>query len=178
MPNRYIAFDVETPNFQNDRMSAIGITIVEDGAIRESFYSLVDPEAHFDRFNIQLTGITPQMVETAPNFAQLWQRIEPIMASGILLAHNARFDMGVLSKCLKAYSILWKPSALYACTCTMARKCYPTFPNHKLNTMCDCLGIDLSHHRADSDSNACAALLLDYIAHGVHPEDYIKTYYF
>ena len=30
---RYIAFDVETPNRYNDRMSAIGITVVEDGRI-------------------------------------------------------------------------------------------------------------------------------------------------
>ena len=28
MPERYIAFDVETPNYANDRMSAIGITVV------------------------------------------------------------------------------------------------------------------------------------------------------
>ena len=32
MDGRYIAFDVETPNFANDRMSAIGLTEVEDGA--------------------------------------------------------------------------------------------------------------------------------------------------
>ena len=44
---RYIAFDVETPNRLNHRMSAIGITAVEDGAIREEFYSLVDPETDF-----------------------------------------------------------------------------------------------------------------------------------
>ena len=28
MINRYIAFDVETPNYDNDRISAIGITVV------------------------------------------------------------------------------------------------------------------------------------------------------
>ena len=30
---RYIAFDVETPNARNDRISAIGVTVIEDGAI-------------------------------------------------------------------------------------------------------------------------------------------------
>ena len=34
---RYIAFDVETPNRYNDRISAIGIAVVEDGEIVHSF---------------------------------------------------------------------------------------------------------------------------------------------
>ena len=34
---RYIAFDVETPNRYNNRMSAIGIAVVEDGRIQDSF---------------------------------------------------------------------------------------------------------------------------------------------
>ena len=32
LPRRYIAFDVETPNRNSDRMSAIGLAEVEDGA--------------------------------------------------------------------------------------------------------------------------------------------------
>ena len=53
--DRYIAFDVETPNAANDRMSAIGITVIDAGSITDEFYSLVDPETHLDRFNIALT---------------------------------------------------------------------------------------------------------------------------
>lgn len=51
MSQRYIAFDVETPNSFNDRMSAIGITVIEDNNIVDTFYSLVNPEAKFDDFN-------------------------------------------------------------------------------------------------------------------------------
>ena len=36
---RYVAFDVETPNRYNNRMSAIGIAVVEDGRIADTFYS-------------------------------------------------------------------------------------------------------------------------------------------
>ena len=45
--NRYIAFDVETPNSANDRMSAIGAAVVEDGRIVETFSTLVNPETAF-----------------------------------------------------------------------------------------------------------------------------------
>ena len=47
---RFIVFDVETPNYQNNRMSAIGITVIENGEIVDDYYSLVDPETHFDYF--------------------------------------------------------------------------------------------------------------------------------
>ena len=52
---RYIAFDVETPNKENTRMSAIGITVIEDGRIVDSFFSYVNPEQPFDSFNVELT---------------------------------------------------------------------------------------------------------------------------
>ncbi|MBP3633371.1 MAG: 3'-5' exonuclease [Oscillospiraceae bacterium] len=176
MPERYIAFDVETPNLRNDRISAIGITVVEDGRIAEEFYSLVDPQTFFSSFNIGLTGITPDMVKGAPTFPELWEQIEATMGSGVLVAHNAKFDMGLLSKCLRAYDILWQTDAPYACTCTMGRRCYPQLADHKLNTMCAYLGISLDHHRADSDSTACARLLIDYMEHGFSPESFIRSY--
>ena len=48
---RFAAFDVETPNRLSNRMSAIGISVIEDGAIVDEYYSLVNPETHFDYFN-------------------------------------------------------------------------------------------------------------------------------
>ena len=107
MASRYIVFDTETPNSRNNRISAIGISVVEDGVITREFATLVNPEAHFDPFNIQLTGITTEAVEAAPTFPALWQELEPLFDSGMLVAHNAPFDMGVLAKCLDAYGIRW-----------------------------------------------------------------------
>lgn len=160
--NKYIVFDVETPNRANDRISAIGITVIEDGRIADSFFSLVNPETCFDYFNTRLTGISAKTVQGAPNFATLWRQIEPIMNSGILVAHNAVFDMGVLKKCLHDYGITWKNSAKYICTVQAGRRILPGM-SHKLNVMCDHYGIALDHHQADSDSSACAEILLRYI---------------
>ena len=97
----YIVFDVETPNRANDRMSAIGISAIKDNKIVANYFSLVDPETHFDYFNTKLTGIDADKVKGAPNFAELWKKIEPIMSKGILVAHNAVFDMSVLRACLR-----------------------------------------------------------------------------
>ena len=121
----YIVFDVETPNRANDRMSAIGITAIKDSKIVANYFSLVDPETHFDYFNTQLTGIDAEKVKGAPNFAELWKKIEPIMSKGILVAHNAVFDMSVLRSCLRSYGITWKPTVEYLCTVQIGRRILP-----------------------------------------------------
>ena len=145
MLDKYVVFDVETPNSFNDRMSAIGIVVVEDGRIVEEFSTLVNPEAKFHSFHMQLTGITPEDVKSAPTFPELWLAIEPLFRDRLCIAHNAPFDMSVLAKCLQHYQISWRESADYACTCQMGRRCCPELPNHKLNTMCNHLGIPLDH---------------------------------
>lgn len=172
---RYIVFDVETPNRYNNRMSAIGISVIEDGRITEEYFSYVNPEAVFDYFNIQLTGISEKTVADAPAFPDLWAEIEPIFSSGILVAHNAVFDLGVLKKCLQDYGIPWKESVRYCCTARMGRVLLPEM-RHRLNDLCDYYGIALDHHKADSDSHACAEILLRYFHSGADERKFIRTY--
>lgn len=171
---RFTVFDVETPNRLSNRMSAIGITVIEDGAIADEFYSLVNPETHFDYFNTKLTGISEETVRNAPVFPELWTRIEPLMSEGLLVAHNAVFDMNVLKKCLCDYGIDWKPYARYICTVQMGRRLLPGM-SHKLNVLCDYYGIPLDHHKADSDSHACAEILLRYLESGADIRQFIRT---
>ena len=175
--SRFIIFDVETPNYRCNRMSAIGITVLEDGVITNEFSSLINPETDFDAFNIRLTGIDEELVRDAPTFPELWPLIEPLMSSGLLVAHNAVFDLGVLKKCLDYYEIDWKPYARYLCTVQMGRRILPGM-SHKLNTLCDYYGIALNHHQAESDSHACAEILLRYLESGADVRQHIRTYSF
>lgn len=172
---RYVVFDVETPNRYNNRMSAIGISVIEDGRITEEYFSYVNPETFFDYFNVRLTGISEQTVADAPAFPELWSEIEPILSSGILVAHNAVFDLGVLKKCLQDYGIQWKESVRYCCTARMGRVLLPDM-RHRLNDLCAYYGIALDHHKADSDSHACAEILLQYFLSGADERKYIRTY--
>ncbi len=171
----YTVFDVETPNRANDRMSAIGITVIGGGKIVDEFYSLVDPETHFDYFNTKLTGISADTVKGAPTFPELWEKIEPYLSDGILTAHNAVFDIGVLKKCLTWYGIEWKKFAKYLCTVKIGRSALPSM-SHSLDVMCKHYGIALDHHQAASDSRACAEILLRYIYAGYDVNSFIRTY--
>ena len=175
-PSRFIVFDVETPNRFNNRMSAIGISVIEDGRILDNYFSYINPETHFDPFNTQLTGIDEETVKDAPTFPELWQDMESLFSSGILAAHNAVFDMRVLKKCLTDYGIPWKRSADYCCTVQIGRRMLPGM-KHSLNVLCDYYGIPLDHHQADSDSQAAARILLRYMQDGADLSQYIRKYW-
>lgn len=156
-------------------MSAIGISVVENGKIVHNFFSYVNPETFFDHFNTVLTGIDERTVASAPSFPELWKNIEPLLSSGILVAHNALFDLGVLKKCLTDYGIVWKNSVAYCCTVQIGRRLLPGM-QYKLNVLCDHYKIPLNHHQADSDSRAAAEILLRYMSTGARIEDYVKQY--
>ena len=47
------------------------IVVINDGRIVEERYDLVDPEARFDVFNVELHGISPDMVRFEKNFLTL-----------------------------------------------------------------------------------------------------------
>jgi DNA polymerase-3 subunit epsilon len=172
----YTVFDVETPNEQNNRMSSIGITLIDDGQITGSFSSLVNPETYFRPFNIALTGILPEEAEAAPSFDALWETIEPFFADRILVAHNAPFDLGVLGRCLRAYCLDFQRSVPYVCTVQMTRKLLPQLPDHRLNTLCAYWEIPLDHHRAESDSYAAAEILLRLMERGADPGRYLRVF--
>ena len=96
------------------------------------------------------------------------------MSSGLLVAHNAVFDMNVLKNCLRDYNIIWKPYVRYTCTVQFGRRMQPGM-SHKLNDVCDRYGICLNHHQANSDSRACAEILLRYLQSGADVRQYIRT---
>ena len=173
----FTVFDVETPNRHNDRMSEIGITLIEDGRITETRGFFIDPETFFDPFNTQLTGIGPDTVRGAPSFPALWPQLAPLFERGLIAAHNAVFDLGVLKNCLRAYGIEWRPYTRYVCTVQMGRRLMPGLP-HRLDADCARYGIALNHHRAADDSRACAELLLRYLEAGAEVRQHIRTFSF
>lgn len=174
---KYIIIDIETPDKANTRISSICIHTLTINTIELSYSSLVNPEIPFDEFNVNLTGITTEMVASAPTFPQVWEEIRPVLDSGIIVGHFAEFDLSVIWSCLKAYGLSWKPSVQYLCTVKIGREVLPSI-RHNLNVMCEYYGIELEHHKAESDSRACGEILLRYIDAGVDVEMFISEFAF
>lgn len=156
-----VFFDVETPNRHNDRMCSIALVVTDDaGNVLGRRSTLVNPEARFEDINMGIHGICQRDVDGAPTFPEVWESLlGPAFARSRVVAHNARFDLSVISKCLEAYGC-GTIDADYACTLTMAKRSGEVdLPNYRLPTVCDRLGIPLAkHHDAMSDTEACMGL--------------------
>ena len=176
LTQRYVAFDLEMPNRFGDRISAIGISVVENGRIVKRYYSLVNPECRFDPYAAELTGINAALVADKPTFPEIWDDIRGYLTNEILVAHSAQGDLHVLSNCLSSYGIEWTPTVRCLCTLAMGNLCYPDLENHRLDTMCESLGITLDHHNAGSDADGSALLLINYMEQGMDPAEHIKVY--
>lgn len=172
---RYCVFDVETPNAQNDRISAIGLVLFDGEKPIHTAEYLVNPEVPFDSYNVKLTGIDAETVKDAPKFPEVWEQIKDLISGSVLVAHNALFDLSVLYKTLLAYQIT-PPDFRYLCTLQLARAALPELGHYKLNDLCRYYHIELDHHKAGSDALACAQILGCLIAGGVQAARNVKQY--
>lgn len=157
----FTAIDFETANYQKHSACSVALTIVRDSQIIDNYYTLLKPDTYFDQRNIRIHGIHERDVVNAPTFAQIWPEIKPLFTQNqLIVAHNLPFDRGVLQGSLDFYR-LEQPHFQTLCTVQSSRKLLYELPNHKLNTVCDSLGITLdNHHHALADSVACANILL------------------
>lgn len=175
MKDKFTIFDVETPNASNDRICSIGITEMVNGEIIESRNIFVNPECSFDPYNVRIHGITEAAVQNAKTFPQIWRDIRQLFVDRVVIAHNACFDLSVLRKTLNAYGIEEQP-LYYIDTVRAARNIYPLLPNHKLDTLCEYLGIPLNHHDSGSDCYATARLFVDMCRRGIDVNSIIYRY--
>lgn len=109
---------------------------------------------------VDIHGIDPEQVESAPTFAQVWEQVAELMAGRTMLAHNASFDKGVLRACLDHYAIT-QPGYRFGCTVQLARAVWPGSATYKLSAVAERLAIPLEHHQAESDAIASARIGLE-----------------
>ena len=155
--SEYTVVDVETPNRRNNSICSIAILHVEDNEVTYSKEFLVNPEASFDDFNIGIHHITSRMVINAPVFSCIWEEIKQFFSNGLVIAHNATFDLNVIGKTLTTYDIP-VPDFHYICTLAKARRHFSKerYGSHKLDVLCNAFQIELDHHHnAMCDTNAC-----------------------
>ena len=155
-----IAIDFETANERRDSACAVGLAWIDDGAVvRRESRLIRPPELRFSPGNIRVHGIVPADVRNQPTFPEVMAEFLPDLASGLILAHNAGFDMGVLRASLGAYGVV-PPAFSYLCTLQIARRVFPAEEGCGLGKVAARLGIRFEHHDAGEDAYACAEIAL------------------
>lgn len=152
----FIAIDFETANSLRGSACQIGLTKVQDGAVKETLESLIFQDS-FDPFNVMLHGINEKAVKNAPTFLELLPDISKFIGDMPLVAHNAGFDMSVFYA--SAGGAI--PQDLqYFCSLVMSRQVLD-LPSYSLEFVCNELGIDFTHtYNALEDSGAAAEVAL------------------
>ncbi|WP_329757566.1 exonuclease domain-containing protein [Acidaminococcus intestini] len=165
----FVAFDVETANEQPYSICSISAVKVQGSSIVDVITSLIKPpETRFT--NTRIHGITWEKVRSAPTFKEYYEStLHDFIKGYVLVAHNAQFDMGCLLHVAEAEGISLDKPLLFADSLQSARYVYRDLPNHKLDTICRHLSIDLDHHDSLSDARACARIMRDTIQKGANP---------
>jgi len=157
---KFIAIDFETANSERSSACEIGLVKVEDFKIVEKKSFLIRPkDNYFDSYNTFLHGIDEEKVKNEPEFDEIYEKLRADFESYPIIAHNASFDISVLRNALDLYGLDY-PETKYSCTYQMSREALKGLFSFKLNSVCDHFGVELEHHRALSDANACAEIAL------------------
>ena len=158
----FTAIDFETANNSPASPCAVGLVRVRNGQIDDSFESLFQPPALHNWFsagNIAVHGITPKMIETAPEFSAVLDQMLEFMGEDVLIAHNASFDMGVLRASAQAIASQL-PEISYSCSLLISRKTY-NLESFRLNQVAYAIGHEeFDHHNALADSDACSRIVI------------------
>ena len=151
-----IAIDFETASEERGSACSVGLAFIEDGQIVRVEERLIRPKSmRFSPMNIAIHGIRPADVEDAPEFPEVLDEFIDDFRGGLLLAHNAAFDMSVMRGVCDAYRMSY-PEFSYLCTVKMAQRVWPHLPSHKLNVLAGHMQLRFVHHNAKEDAIVCA----------------------
>lgn len=156
----FVVIDIETTGGQvtEDRITEIAIYAHDGTKVIDSFHTLINPERAIPIYITQLTGITQDMVESAPRFYEVAKKIVEITEGRIFVAHNAQFDYAFLKQEFRSLGFTFTRKTL--CTLRLSRKILPKLASYGLKNVCQFLQIDLTnHHRAQADAWATTQLL-------------------
>jgi DNA polymerase-3 subunit alpha (Gram-positive type) len=157
----FIVFDIETTGFNphKEDLLEIGAVKIQNGKQLAEFHTLVRPGKAISEEIQKLTGITPQMTQDAPLPDQALEKFGEFCTGAVLVAHNARFDVGFIKNKMQQY---WERpfNPAFLDTLGLARAVWPNFKSYRLNTVAKELGLKLDkHHRAVDDARCAAGIM-------------------
>ena len=156
--------DVETTGWAPDvaGITEIGAVRVHEGRVVAEYNSLVNPGTPVPPAITELTGISDQMLTSAPPVAAVLPGLLAFAEGSVLAAHNAPFDLAFLTAACAAMGCAW-PGFEVLDTVRLARHLMATpqeVPDRKLATLAQFFGTPVRpSHRALDDARATAVVL-------------------
>lgn len=159
----FVVLDVEAAHDRGTpaRIIELGAYRVRAGKILDQFETLVNPEANVPRFLTGLTGITNDMLSTAPKFPEIVSNWLNFIGDSVLVAHNASFDLLLLNREIARVFPGHRLRNRDLCTVDLARRLVPQLESKKLDSLAAYFGFEIPRrHRAADDALATARVFL------------------
>ncbi len=150
----FTAFDIETTGLSpsKNRILEIGAVKFRGGKVIDQNSWLINPGVSIPERVQLIHRITPPMVAASPSFSEVWPEFDSFTDGTVLLAHNARFDMGFLNAELAR-------NGLPVCrrrtidTLKLFRTWMPAAASHSLKSLCTLMNVKQTRaHRASADA--------------------------
>ncbi|PKK96822.1 MAG: PolC-type DNA polymerase III, partial [Tenericutes bacterium HGW-Tenericutes-3] len=160
---KYIVFDIETTGLSStrDKIIEIGAVKIEAGTVSEKYQTFVNPLEPLSTFTTELTDITDDMLKTAPTIEQVLPDFLKFIEGGVLVAHNASFDVGFIKEKAKDQGLEFDDS-LFIDTLNLARYFYnEQLKRFNLKALAKLFKVKQEqHHRAEDDAFVTAQIWL------------------
>ena len=144
-----------------DRATEIAIVMTENGKVVARFQSLMNAGVRIPPFIEQYTGISNEMMRTAPPAADVMAQALRFVDGAPLVAHNASFDRRFWSSELGRLGPDASQEHAFACTMLLSRRLYPQAGSYRLQSLASFHALPAARraHRAMADAEVAAALL-------------------
>ncbi len=162
MNTTFVAIDFETATKHYNSACSIGIVLFNRNEVLEEQYFLIQPPNNeYNRDNINIHKITPDITKDSPTFEVIWEKIKHYFnGDHILIAQNAQFDMSVLKASLNHYNLEFKEFT-YWDSIAIATYIVPNDVKKGLASLTNYFNITLTqHHNALCDARACAEICI------------------
>ena len=149
----YTIVDIETTGLSpiNNEIIELSAIKVRNNKVVEKFTTLVKPNARINSYITNLTGITNEMVKSAPDIKNILPEFCKFLQGDCILGHNINFDIRFIQhNLMKYFETELSNSSLD--TVKLARKFCPNLGSYKLASLASHFDINAEgHHRALKD---------------------------
>ena len=147
----YCVLDLETTGFSavTEKITEVGIMKVKNGEVIDEFSCFVNPEKPIPQRVVEVTNITDDMVKDAETIDKVFPKILEFLGDSVVVAHNAKFDVGFLKQNAKVLGYDFDYTVLD--TLALAKDVFPEMKKYKLGKIADALGIvvEVAHRALD-----------------------------
>lgn len=155
-PDEYTVIDIETTGLDVRFCEIIEISAIKyrNGSEVDSFSTLVKPSEEIDDFITSLTGITNEMLSSAPDIRAAISDFYNFIGNETLVGYNVNFDINFLYDNLINYNSVPLANS-FIDVMRLSKRLLPDLKNHKLDTVAKHFKTSPAAHRSLDDCRAC-----------------------